>query len=187
MSTEQSSKEPRRSTIVSRSPGLAYQRMREARPSHFTQSLVRKLTAEGVLLAALATLLAQRLVVGGGATGGSTPDVVALAAGGAVLLALTAGAHAAVGVYRIRNEPLTERQALRVLAVEDAASYLGIGTGGLVVVTTGVFAAVGGPLPTAGTTTTAVVAAVATTAAVLSLAAGAYVRGRLPRSSRRNR
>lgn len=182
MSTEQSPPEPRRSTIVSRSPGLAYERMRDVRQSHFTQPLVRKLAVQGALLVALASTLALTASVGSGPAGGAVPDLATLGAGGGSLVAAAITAHAAVGAYRLRREPITEREALALLTVEDAASYLGIGCGGLLVAATVVATVLGltTGAATANGTTTAVVATGAVVVAGFAMVAARYLEGRLP-------
>lgn len=182
MSTEQSPAEPRRSTIISRSPGLAYERMRDVRQSHFTQPLVRKLVVQGALLVALASTLTLTAVVGAGSTGGVVPDLATLGAGAGSLVAAGVTAHAAVGTYRLRREPLTEREALALVTIEDAASYLGIGTGGLLVAATVAAATVGVATGTATASgpATAAVAAGAVVVAGLAMGGGRYLRGRLP-------
>lgn len=182
MSTQQSPTDPTRSNIVSRSPGLAYERMREARRSHFAQSLVRKLTLQGTLLATLAATLAVVLVGGSGGVGQAGANPATLAAAGGAVVAAGVTAHAAVGTYRLRREPLTEREALALLAVEDAAAYLGIACGGLLVAATVVAAVLGwnaGADPST-TVVTAGVAAGAAVAAAVALATGHYLRDRLP-------
>lgn len=181
---EQSSDDIRSSTIVSRSPGLAYERMREVRQTYFTQSLANKLRVEGALLVAMAAALVLALGAGGGAAGTASTQLVSLGAGGAALVAAGATAHAVVGTCRLRCEPLTERQALGLVTVEDAASYLGIASGGLVVAATVVAALVGlvtgWPPGTATSSVTAAVAAGALVAAGLVLATGRFFEGRLP-------
>ena len=187
MSMEQSPDEIRRSNIVSRSPGLAYERMREVRRTHFAQPLTNKLTVQGALLVALAAALSLTMGVGGGTGGSTTVSLAPLAVGGGALVAAGATAHAAVGACRLRCEPLTERQALAVITVEDAASYLGIASGGLVVAMT-VLAALTG-LATGwnpafgGPSVTGAVAAGAMVAASVVMATGHFFDGRLPNRS----
>jgi hypothetical protein len=185
MSMEQSSDEIRRSTIVSRSPGLAYERMRDVRRTHFSRPLAEKLRVEGALLVAVAAALSLAIGVGGATDGAAAVGLVTLAAGTAALVAAGATAHAAAGTYRLYSEPLTEHQALAVITVEDAASYLGIATGGLLagVTVLASLATVAGDVgPTAGqaVTTGAVMGATAV-AAAFALTAGRYLDGRLPR------
>lgn len=183
MGTKQSSSDLHQSTIVRRSPGLAYERMREARRSHFSQSLVRKLTVQASLLFVVATALVLLLAHDSGAPDAAR-DLGVLAASAGSLLVLSAAVHVGVGIYRLRREPLTEREALRLLAVEDGASYLGLGTGGLLVASTVVLGAVdliaGTPIGGQGTSIAGTFAAVTATAAILSLAAGQYLDAHLP-------
>jgi hypothetical protein len=47
------------------------------------------------------------------------------------------------GLYRVRQGPLTESQAHKVLDVEDFARYVGLGTGGLAILLTLCMFAVG--------------------------------------------
>lgn len=186
MSTEQPTDEIRSSTIVSRSPGLAYERMREGRTAHFSQPLANKLTVEGALLVALAGALSLAVGLGAGAVGGASSNLVTLAAGAGALVAAAATAHGAVGAYRLLNEPITEREALALLTVEDAASYLGIATGGILTamaVVATLVGAVGDPVASPGSPDLAVtVAIVLAVVAGVTLAAGRYLEGRLPRS-----
>jgi len=186
MSTEQSPDDVRRSTIVSRSPGMAYERMREGRRTHFAQPLADKLRVEGALLVAMAAALALALGAGNGAAGTASIRLFTLGAAGGALVAAGATAHAAIGTCRLRAEPLTERQALALVTVEDAASYLGIAAGGFVVAATVVAALVGlvsgWPPATATSSITAAVAAGAMVAAMVVLATGRFFEGRLPRS-----
>jgi len=102
----------------------------------------------------------------------------------AALVAAGATTHAAVGTCRLQCEPLTERQALALVTVEDAASYLGIATGGLVVAAAVAAALVGlatGWSPAAEPSSlTAAVAAGALVVAGLVLATGRFFEGRLP-------
>lgn len=182
MSTEHSPPDLQRSTIVSRSPGLAYERMREVRQSHFSQPLARKLSVQGAMLVALAAAIS--LSVGVGTAGGVTDGLVTLGAGGGALVVAGVTAHGAVGGYRLRREPLTEREALALLTVEDAASYLGIVAGGLLVAATVATALVGlvtgsGPAAAPSTATAAVLVG-ASAAAALALGAARFFRGRLP-------
>ncbi|MCU4802227.1 hypothetical protein OB920_17770 [Halobacteria archaeon HArc-gm2] len=185
MSTEQSPDDVRSSTIVSRSPGLAYERMREGRRTHFAQPLADKLRVEGALLVAMAAALALALGVSGGAAGTASTRLLTLGTAGGALVAAGATVHAAVGTCRLQCEPLTERQALALVTVEDAASYLGIATGGLVVAATVAAALVGlvtGWSPATSTSSvTGAVAAGAMVAAMVVLATGRFFEGRFPR------
>lgn len=186
MSMEQSPDDIRSSTIVSRSPGLAYERMRDVRRTHFAQPLANKLRVEGALLVAMAAALVLALGAGTGVAGTASTRLVTLGTAGGALVAAGATAHAAIGTCRLQCEPLTERQALAMVTVEDAASYLGIAGGGALVAATVVAALVGlvtgWPPATAASSVTAVVAAGAMVAAGLVLATGRFFEGRLPRS-----
>lgn len=184
MTTAQPPGDPDRSTIVSRSPGLAYERVRDARPSHLDQSLAAKVTAAGVLLAVLAAGLAPVLVGGAGAGDGSSISL--LAAGACAFLGLAAAGLGALAAYRLAREPLTERRAAAVVAVEDALSYLGLGVGGPLAVSTAAVAGLG--WSSAGTgVAPSTVAGIAALLSVAALVGGLALRGRLPRSSARPR
>jgi len=91
----------------------------------------------------MAAALALALGAGNGAAGTASIRLFTLGAAGGALLVAGATAHAAIGTCRLRAEPLTERQALALVTVEDAASYLGIAAGGFVVAATVVAALVG--------------------------------------------
>lgn len=187
MSTEQPSTEISGSTIVSRSPGLAYERMRERRTTRLSQPLANKLAVEGALLVALAAALSLAVGFDALSVGGSSVGLVALAAGAGAVVAAAVTGHVAVATYRLLEEPITEREALALLAVEDAASYLGIVTGGLLALVTlaaALAGAVSGPGGAAGPTAAAAPVALGlAVAAGLTLAAGRYVDGRLPRTT----
>lgn len=182
---------PDASTIVSRSPGKAYDRMRQARPSHFTGPLARKLLVAGGLLAVLAATFApavlRGLAPGMGAGTAPSPEAVALGTAAAALVATGALAHAAVGAYRYAFEPLTERQALRLVVVEDAGAYLGLLTGGLLVLATVGAVALTGDAATGGEAAAsgpglALLTGATALGGVLAVAAGRLLRGRLPDS-----
>lgn len=168
--------------------GTAYERMRAVRPSHFRRGLAGRLSAYAVLLAVLGVAAGQEWLAALSETGRSVPVGVApgpgLAAG--AILVVTAGALLGSALYRRRAEPMTEHAALRVLAVEDWATYLGLITGGLTVLL-----AVGGPTFGVGPLTSAgggpggsavvgVLAVVATASATACWAASRWLDGRLP-------
>lgn len=183
MSTEQMSDDIRTSTIVSRSPGLAYERMREVRRTHFAQPLATKLVVESAMLAALAAALSLWIVIRGGPTEVSSGLVTLAAAAGAVVAAGVT-AHVGVGAFRLLREPLTERQALALITVEDAAAYLGIASGGLLTAVTvgamGVELLTGSGQASGSVVPTAAVVVGLAAGAGLAMAAGRYVEGRLP-------
>lgn len=168
--------------------GTAYEQMRAVRPSHFGRGLAGRLAAYAVLFAVLGVAAGQEWLAALSKAGGSIPVGVApgpgLVAGG--ILVVTAGALLGSAAYRRRAEPMTERAALRVLTVEDWATYLGLITGGLTVLL-----AVGGPTfgvgPLAtggagpgGSAVVGLLAVVATTSATACWAASRWLDGRLP-------
>lgn len=121
--------------------GSAYERLRLQRPTYFSQPVHRKLTWQGVLLAGLALLLPLYLLFPGPvaeylpATNPAlaSPKVLVLGAVGAGIEFFAATLFVGAALFRIRHYPLSEPQARTVLNVEDFASYLGFGTGGLAI------------------------------------------------------
>lgn len=168
--------------------GTAYERMRSVRPSHFRRGIAGRLAAYAVLFGVLGVAAGQEWLAALSDASGSVPVGVAPGPGlaaGAILVA-TAGALLGSAAYRQRAEPMSEHTALRVLAVEDWATYLGLITGGLTVLL-----AVGGPtfgvgpLATSGagpggSAVVGVLAVVATASATACWAASRWLDGRLP-------
>ncbi|MFB6178455.1 MAG: hypothetical protein ABEI77_01870 [Halorientalis sp.] len=124
--------------------GSAYERLRVQRPTYFTQPIPSKLTAQSVLLAGLALLLPLYLLFPATVAEYLPATDPALASPKDLLLGLVgAGVElfAAVllvgtALVRIRWYPLSESRARTVLNVEDFASYLGFGTGGMAIAIT---------------------------------------------------
>lgn len=166
--------------------GTAYERMRSVRPSHFRRGLAGRLTAYAVLFGVLGVAAGQEWLAALSETGGSAPVGVAPGPGlvGGSMLFATAVALLGSAVYRRRAEPMTEHTALRVLAVEDWATYLGLITGGLTVLLAVGGPTVGvGPLTSAGAEGSAVVGVLAvgaTASATACWAASQWLDGRLP-------
>ncbi|MEF8853743.1 MAG: hypothetical protein V5A44_07935 [Haloarculaceae archaeon] len=122
----------------------AYDRIRIERFTHFRQSIPRKLAIVGVLLGSLtlALPLYSLYPVDAAAYVSSidpavaSPTVVLLGVAGVGIEFGTAVLLVGAGLYRARNEPLTESQAVSVFNVENFATYVGFGTGGFVVAVT---------------------------------------------------
>jgi hypothetical protein len=121
--------------------GSAYERLRLQRETYFSQSIPTKLTWQSLLLAGLALLLPLWALYPATvaeyvpATDPSlaSPKVLLLGLIGAGVELFTAALLVGAALYRIHRYPLTEDQARTVLNVEDFASYLGFGTGGLAI------------------------------------------------------
>ena len=127
----------------------AYDRIRVERFTHFRQSIPRKLAIVGVLLGSLTLALPLYSLYSVETTayvpsidpGAASPTVVLLGTTAVGIEFGTAVLLVGSGLYRARNEPLTESQAISVFNVENFATYVGFGTGGFVVaVTLGLFA-----------------------------------------------
>lgn len=121
--------------------GSAYERLRLQRQTYFSQSVPTKLTWQGLLLAGLVLVLPLWALYPDTVAGYvetmdpalASPKVLLLGLIGAGVELFTAALLAGAGFYRIRRYPLSEQQARTVLNVEDFASYLGFGTGGLAI------------------------------------------------------
>jgi len=121
--------------------GSAYERCRLRRRTHFSRPTTTKLAWQSALLGGLALVLPLYLLFPATVTeflpsadpAVASPKVVVLGLVGAGIQAVTAVLLVAAAAYRIRRHPLSERQARRVLDVEDVAAYLAFGTGGVTV------------------------------------------------------
>ena len=121
--------------------GSAYERLRLQRQTYFSQSIPTKLTWQSLLLAGLALLLplwalfpdTVAAYVPATDPAMASPKVLLLGLLGAGIELFTAALLVGAALYRISRYPLTEDQARTVLNVEDFASYLGFGTGGLAI------------------------------------------------------
>jgi len=124
--------------------GSAYERLRLQRPTYFAQPVPTKLTWQSVLLAGLA-LLAPLYVLFPETVASylpatnptlASPKVIVLGLVGAGVELFAAALLIGAALFRIRHYPLSEPQARTVLNVEDFASYLGFGTGGMAIAIT---------------------------------------------------
>lgn len=171
---------------VTPSTGTAYERLRRVRPSHFDRPLSDRIAAHAALLALLGVAAGQQwLATNPSFPGGGALAIAPLlgAVGGAILLA-TGVALVGVAAYRCRREPMSEPVALRAIAVEDGATYLGLVTGVLTVLVAVAAPSlnVGPTLPAPGATTPTVGVA-ATAGAAAFWAASRWFRGRIPGES----
>lgn len=124
--------------------GSTYERLRIQRPTFFTQSIPTKLAWQSFLLGVLSLSLPLYLLFPDTvatylpATDPSlaSPKILVLGLVGAGVELFTAGLLVAIALYRIRRHPLSEREATTVVDVEEFASFLGFGTGGLAIVIT---------------------------------------------------
>jgi len=131
--------------------GSAYERLRLQRPTYFGQSVPRKLTAQSVLLAGVAllaplyllfpTTVAKYLPTTDPVV--ASPKVIVLGLVGAGIELFAATLLVGATLFRLRHYPLSEPQARTVLNVEDFASYLGFGTGGMAIAITLCYFALG--------------------------------------------
>ncbi|MEF8788496.1 MAG: hypothetical protein V5A61_00070 [Haloarculaceae archaeon] len=121
-----------------------YERLRQLRYSPFGQPIPTKLVWQSGLLFLLALMLpvmaafpAEVRAMLGGTAVSSSPKVLILGLVGGVVVFGGGLTLTAVGFLRVHLEPrMTERLANRLLSLEDVASLLGIGTGGLAIVVT---------------------------------------------------
>lgn len=118
--------------------GSAYERVRVARAPRFPQSIATKLAWQSALLGGLVLLLPlyalfPATVAGylpAADPGLASPRVIRLGLVGAAVELFAATLLVGAALYRIRNYPLSERQATVVLDVEEFSAYLGFGVGG---------------------------------------------------------
>jgi len=121
-----------------------YERLRQLRYSPFGQPIPTKLVWQSGLLFLLALMLpvmaafpAEVRAMLGGTAVSASPKVLILGLVGGVVVFGGGLTLTAVGFLRVHLEPrMTERLAHRLLSLEDVASLLGIGTGGLAIVVT---------------------------------------------------
>lgn len=121
-----------------------YERKRVEAFSHFKQPIPRKLTIQGALLGSLVLLLPLYSLYPAEAAAYlpsmdpvvASPKVLLLGAFGASIEVATAVLLVGVALYRVKHEPVTEEEARTLFNVETFASYLGFGTGGLVIALT---------------------------------------------------
>lgn len=131
--------------------GSMYNQLRLQRRTDFSQTTVTKLTLQSLLLGGLTLLLPIYLLFPSTAMeylpaadpATASPKVLILGVVGAGIVSFTALLLIGAALYRIRNHPLDESQAQAVLNVEDFASYLAFGTGGLAIGLTVVYFMIG--------------------------------------------
>lgn len=129
----------------------AYDRIRVERFSHFKQPIPRKLAILGLMLGSLALALPLYSLYPTDVTAYApsadpavaSPTVVLLGTAAAGVVFGAAMCLVAAGLYRIRNAPLTESQAISAFNLQNFATYVGFGTGGFVVAVTLVLFALG--------------------------------------------
>jgi len=117
----------------------AYDRVRIERFSHFKQPIHQKLLVQCVLLAALTLVLPLYALFPSDAAayvptmdpGVASPIALVVGLFALVLELGTALLLIGVALYRVREAPLTEDQAISLFTTETFATYLGFGTGGL--------------------------------------------------------
>lgn len=121
-----------------------YERLRQTRYSPFSQTIPTKLVVQSGLLFLLALMLpvmaafpAEVRTMLGGTAVSSSPKVLILGLVGGVAVFAGGVALTVVGFLRVHLEPrMTERLANHLLSMEDVASLLGIGTGGIAILLT---------------------------------------------------
>jgi hypothetical protein len=129
----------------------AYERERLQRFSHFKQPIPQKLALQGALLGSLALLIPLYSLYPASSAPYlpsmdpvvASPKVLFLGVFGAAVELGTATLLVGAALYRVREEPVTDDQAHSILNVETFASYLGFGTGGVVIALTLAFFALG--------------------------------------------
>jgi hypothetical protein len=121
-----------------------YERLRQTRYSPFGQPIPTKIVYQSGLLFLLALMLpvmaafpAEVRAMLGGAAVSASPKVLILGLVGGIVVFGGGLALTAIGFLRVRLESrMTEQLAHRLLGLEDVASLLGIGTGGLAILLT---------------------------------------------------
>lgn len=121
-----------------------YERLRQTRYSPFGQPIPTKIVWQSGLLFLLALMLpvmaafpAEVRAMLGGTAVSASPKVVVLGLVGGVVVFGGGLALTVIGFLRVRLESrMTEELAHRLLGLEDVASLLGIGTGGLAILLT---------------------------------------------------
>lgn len=135
MDTDKQFEDPIAAALLSDS---VYDSLRVRRRSLFKQSLPRKLAWQSAILAALAMVLplavalpeSTRTLFPTGDPLSSTPKILLLGAYAGGIEAIAALGLIYVGVRRLRHDgSLTERQARRLLDIEDMASLFSLVTG----------------------------------------------------------
>lgn len=127
--------------------GSAYERLRLQRQTYFSQSVTTKLTWQSILLGVIAMFLPLYALypatvikyLPAAHPAVASPKIVLLGLLGVLIELFAAALLVGTALYRIRFHPLTEAQARTVLNVEDFASYVGFGTGGIAISITTVY------------------------------------------------
>lgn len=128
--------------------GSTFERLRATRFSPWRWPIPRKIAYQSYLLTALAAVVPLTLALPpeiadaylGASRLDASPHVLVLGVFSLIVLVLTGIGHAVIGLYRLRLEPdISQNRALELLAWEDVASSLGLGTAGV-----GVFATLAG-------------------------------------------
>ena len=131
--------------------GSAYERLRLQRETYFSQPLPKKLTWQIALLGGVVLLLPLYSMfpatvaeyVPSVDPALASPKVLLLGLVGTGVELFTALLLIGAALYRIRRYPLTKKQAMTVLNVEDFASYLGFVAGGAAIGLTVVYFVLG--------------------------------------------
>ncbi|WP_336001585.1 hypothetical protein [Halorientalis halophila] len=121
--------------------GSTYERVRLRRRTYVSQSTITKLGWQSLLLGGLALLLPIYLsfpatatpFIGSPDPAVASPKVLVLGLAGATVVSITAVTLVGATLYRVRNYPLDPAQARTVVDVEEVASALAFGTGGLTI------------------------------------------------------
>ncbi|KAB1188010.1 MULTISPECIES: hypothetical protein [Haloferax] len=189
MNSENHIDDPIASALLSDS---TYERLRVRRRSLFKQPLSRKLAWQSLILAALAMVLpialalpeSTRMLFPSGNPLWSTPRIIVIGAYAGAIQVVAALGLVYVGYKRIRRgAELTEREARRLLDIEDVASIFSLVTGPFAVAVfdgmfllgyggqdaLAMFLAAGGDNPFAVSTLPVTVFGVTVTAAVLAV------------------
>lgn len=122
-----------------------YERLRFSRHSLFTQSIPQKLRIQSTLLFGLAAVLPimaafpaeVRESVAASGVGAASPKVILLGLIGGVVVFLGGLSLAVLALVRVYLEPrMSEYEAQTLLSLEETASLLGFGTGGVPIILT---------------------------------------------------
>lgn len=125
--------------------GSTYERLRLRRYGVFTQSIPHKLRLQSSLLFALAAVLPimavlpadVREVLAGGEVAAASPKVILLGLVGGAVVFLGGVALTGIALARVYLSPsMTESRAAQLLSLEEVASLLGLGLGGVTIVLT---------------------------------------------------
>lgn len=123
--------------------GSTYERMRATRVSVFAQPVPRRLGWQAAVLGAVALVAPLWIVAPAGVRAAASPKAAAVGLFAVGVQVLAAGGLAGAAALRARAGDLDEDAAARLLAVEEVASLLGLGTGGVATAVTLVLFALG--------------------------------------------